>query len=470
MTGSRSLPGLLLLALVACGAPRPAAEVRRPADPPAAVLVRNVSLLDVEGGALLRDRDVLLRDGRIAAIGAAGSVQAPAAAQEISGAGATLVPGLVDMHGHVDGDPAPTWERGIPNVDANLQGYLYSGVTTVFDPADSSDEAYARRARTASGELVGPRIYTAGPLITCTDGHPVSIVKEFAPWWIEWYILPRVGVVIDSAAAGEAVVDEIAARGADAVKIVVDSIPLDAPRMSTELASAVVARARSHGLRTVAHIGTTQDAIDAAEAGVAAWVHTVYKEAVPESDIARLVGYGIPMVATIEVFDRYARSLAPRESSRLEREVAPAALLDAFYPIPDDFELGGFGPWIELLKGRRGVSIENVRRLHRAGMTILAGSDAQSGVFHGPGLHRELQHLVAAGLSPVEAIRAATSDAARFIANGAEPEFGSIAVGKRADLLLVDGDPSADVAALENLREVFVAGVALERTAVAEGS
>jgi len=460
------LLGACLLGVLGCSAERPTADVRRPADPPAAVLVRGVSVLDVESGAVLPGRDVLLRDGRIAGIGVTGSLEAPTGAREISGEGATLLPGLVDMHGHVDGDPAPTWARGFPDVEANLRSYVYSGVTTVFDPHDTTDDAYARRQRIASGELMGPRIYTTGPLITIAEGHPVALVREFAPWFIEWYIAPRVAVAVDSEAAAEAAVDEIAANGADAIKIVIDAIPLDAPLMPPEVATATVRRASSHGLRTVAHIGTTRDAIIAAEAGVAAWVHGVYKEPIPESEITRLVGYGIPMVATVEVFDRYARSLAPRESTRLEREVAPAALLDSFYPVPDDFELGNLAGWIELMQEHRGVGVENTRRLHRAGMQILAGSDAQSGVFPGPGLHRELHHLVAAGLSPIEAIRAATSDPARWLAQGEEPEFGSIAPGKRADLLLVEGDPSRDVGVLERIREVFIAGVPLERTPV----
>lgn len=100
-------------------------------------------------------------------------------------------------------------------------------------------------------------------------------------------------------------------------------------------------------------------------------------------------------------------------------------------------------------------------------MTILAGSDTQSGVFPGHGLHRELHHLGRVGRSPSQAIRAATLDAATFIANGDEPDFGVIEVGKRADVVLVDGDPSTDIGALEKIREVFIDGVALERTPVA---
>jgi len=182
----------------------------------------------------------------------------------------------------------------------------------------------------------------------------------------------------------------------------------------------------------------------------------------------KLAKYGIPMVVTLEVFDRYARALdGPRTSTPLERELAPASLLNSFYPAPDDFDLGPLRSWVELMVEQRNTGATNALRLHRAGVTILAGSDAQSGVFPGAGLHRELAQLVRVHFTPMEAIRAATLDPAIFLANGAEPDFGSIAVGKRADLLLVEGDPSRDIGAIDQIRQVFLAGVPLERVPVA---
>jgi imidazolonepropionase-like amidohydrolase len=470
MTVRHALAAALVL-VAGCSEPRPSVGVRLPANPPAALLVRNVAVLDVAGGALVPAQDVLLAEGRIAVIAATGAVSVPAGTPDIDGSGGALVPGLVDMHGHIDADPAPSWETRLPDHEANLRSYLYSGVTTVFDPGDSTADAFARRDRVASGELLGPRIFTAGPIHTADGGHPIALVRELAPWWIGWYLAPRVAVALRTPADAARAIDEVAARGPDAVKIVIDSIPLEAPRLSREIAAAVVERAASHGLRVVAHIGTTQDAIDAAEAGAAAWVHGVYKEPIPEPEIARMVGYGIPMVATIEVFERYAQvGAGPRVPTRLEREVAPARLLSAFDVVPADFDVGSLASWLELARERKATNRANVGRLHRAGLTILAGSDAQSGVFPGPGLHRELHHLVAAGLSPVDAIRAATLAPARFLAGGQDPEFGAVEIGKRADLLLVEGDPTAGVDALENIREVFVAGVPLERTPVAQAA
>ena len=327
--------------LAACASPAPSPRVARAEPRPAAVWIADVAVLDVATGERTPARDVLVANGRIAAITRSGVATAPAGALVIPGSGATLVPGLVDMHGHVYASSNPVWAGGLPDPEANLRAYLYSGVTTVFDPGDSSRDAFERRERVARGELVGPHIYTAGPIHTAPDGHPIALVREFAPWWIGWYLAPRVAVAVDSPEEANRAIDRLAEHHPDAVKIAIDEIPLGAPRMRPEVARAIAERARSHGLRTVAHIGTTRDAVIAAESGVALWMHGVYKERIPDDQIAVLASYHIPMVATIEVFDSYARLRSgPREATALERETVPAALLDSFYPPPEGFSAG----------------------------------------------------------------------------------------------------------------------------------
>jgi imidazolonepropionase-like amidohydrolase len=434
---------------------------------PSAVWIADVAVLDVVKGELASARDVLVANGRIAAITRAGASAPPAGALVLSGNGATLVPGLVDMHGHVYADTHPVWNIGVPDPEANLRAYLYSGITTIFDPGDYSSDAFERRARVAHGELVGPHVYTVGPIHTAPEGHPASLARAFTPWWISWYLAPRVAVAVDSVEEANEAIDRVAEQHPDAVKIVIDEIPLGVPRMRPEVARAIVDRAHANGLRTVAHIGTTRDAIIAAESGVAMWMHGVYKDRIPDAEIPVLAGYHIPMVATIEVFDNYARMTAgPRESTALERETVPAALLDSFYPPPEGFSAGPLTSWQELNEQAVPFRTENVQRLHAAGVAIFAGSDTQSGVFPGPGLHRELAKLARAGLTPIEVIRAATIGPARFLADRDEPDWGNVAVGQRADLLLVEGDPTRDVAALSAIRAVLLDGVPIARTPV----
>lgn len=461
----------LLLWGVGCGAPQGPELVRWPEVLPSVVVIESVRVLDVVSGERSGPVDVAIEEGRITSIVPA-PVQRPARtgdAARVDGRGATLLPGLIDMHGHVDSRTGPVWDYMAKADPAlNLRAFVYSGVTTVFDPGDSSGrEAFARRARVASREQIGPQILTAGPIVTAPGSHPVAMVELMVPGWIRW-LLPELARTVANDADVERVVDRIASDGADAIKIIVDRIPLTAQRMTPQLATAIVDRAREHGLRTVAHVGTTEDAIDAGRAGVALWVHGVYKERIPDQGIDELVAFGIPMVTTSEVFDAYGRARSgPIEATRLERETVPPEVLASFYPIPEDAIPAPLESWVELMETTPEIRRANVARLHEAGMTILAGSDVQSGVFPGASLHRELVGLVAAGLSPVEAIRAATLEPARFLTESDDPSFGIVAVGKRADLILVEGDPTSDVGALEALRSVILNGVPMERRPIA---
>ncbi len=466
-------PALLaasVLALLACAEPKPHL-VATPASPPPALLVRDVAVLDVESGAVAPGRDVLVRGDRIAAIAASGSLPAPADAAILDGRGATLLPGLVDSHGHVGAGYGPLWRNALPDTAHNLEAYLYCGVTTVLDPADGDDAAFARRDALRRGEIPGPRIYTAGRPLTAPGGHPVALVEALLPWWIRWYIAPRIAYAVADAGEARAAVAELAAKHADFVKVIVDRIPETAPRISSDALRAAVAEASGRRLRSLAHIGTLADARDAARAGVAAWVHGVYAEALDDSGVRELASFGIPMAPTLVVFESYARlEDYARVPTELEREIAPADLLDAFNVAPADTSpYASFRPFLQLLREQRQAGRENVRRLNAAGVAILAGSDTQSGVLPGAGLHRELALLVEAGLTPAEALRAATLTPARFLEQTDDPDVGQLVVGKRADLLLVEGDPTRDIANVSRIRAVILGGRRLERIPLARG-
>lgn len=259
-------------------------------------------------------------------------------------------------------------------------------------------------------------------------------------------------------------ITQIHGYGADFVKVAVDSIPAGTPRISDELLDEVGRAAKSRGIRMIAHVGTTEDALDAGRAGASAWVHGVYRERIPDEKIAELAKLDIPMVPTLVVFRHYAELLKPPYApTALERETVAAETLEALNAPPEGAAPQAFREYFELLAAQQDAAKENVRRLHEAGVTILAGSDTHAAVFPGAALHRELALLVEAGLTPADAIRAATLSPARFLTRKQEPEFGRIAIGTRADLLLVEGDPTADIANVSRIRAVIRDGRHLER-------
>ena len=462
MRAWRSLVVAAVVAAALAGCGRPAPDlVRRAEEQWPGILINDTTILDVETGRLVPHRNVLVAGDRIKAIE---STPIPASgAIVVDGRDATLLPGLIDMHGHSGGVSSPPWLGEFPDPELNLRAFLYCGVTTILDPGDLDNDAFKRRERLRRGELLGPHVYAAGPLVTARGGHPVPILQDLLPWWIRWYLIPHYVRQVDTPDDARRAAIEIAELGADVMKVVVDRIPAEAPRLKNDVLAAAVEAARSRKLRAVAHIGTTQDAIDAARAGVAMWMHGVYKERIPDDAIATLAGFHIPMVATIGVFESHALlEQGPRLPTALERETVAAKTLASFDHIPEGYDTK-LRPSIESLRPLRSVWRDNVRRLRAAGVTILAGSDVWTGVFPGASLHRELGYLTEAGLTPAQAIRAATLDAARFLADGREPDFGIVAAGKRADLLLVEGDPTQDLAALSHIKMLLQDGVLIDR-------
>jgi imidazolonepropionase-like amidohydrolase len=454
---------IVVAAIGGCGRSAPPL-VDRPSGASVPIIIRNADLFDGVAARRTPRRDLLIENGRIVRIAPPGTLARAAGMRTIDGTGQTVLPGLIDMHGHVGNDSAPPWLGGWPDPDRNLQSYLYCGVTTVLDPADLSSQAFTRRDDVARGKLLGPHIYAAGPMFTTPGGHPVVAIRALVPWWLRWYVLPRMAREVATPDQARNAVDALAASRPDVIKVAIDAVPGEGPIMPAEVLRAIVDEARARGIRTVAHVGTVADALEAADGGVAAWMHGVYKERIPDELIPRFVAARIPYVATTTVFDSYADLYeGRREATPLEHETVPASILDAFSARPKDATPPGWESFFTQLVATRDARRDNVRRVHTAGVTVLAGSDAQTGVFPGPGLHRELAALVQAGLTPAQALRAATGDAARFLASDGDPEFGVIAVGKIADLVIVEGDPTADIGAMSRITAVLLGGVPLER-------
>jgi imidazolonepropionase-like amidohydrolase len=449
--------------LVAWWVTRRAPLVTRPDPVPASVLIRNVTVIDVVAGKASAGMDVVIEGATIARVVPHSTSET--AALVIDGTGMTVIPGLIDVHCHLLGPASPPWRLALPDVDENLERHLYAGVTRVFDPAAETPDIFEVRREVNEEGRLGPVIHAAGPMFTATGGHPVPLIKQFAPWFLAGSMIDAMARQVDTEAQAVAALDALRPSSPDFIKIAMDRIPPDAPRLDNAVAAALIRAAKEHGLRTVAHIGTTQDALDAAKAGGAAWVHGVYRERIPDEAIAELAAFKIPMAPTLVVFESYGvlgRGEFP--ATDLEREMVPREVLDSRVHAPDDWTWGDSMEALLVVMGeQRQNALDNVRRLAAAGVVIMAGSDAQGGIIHGASLHHELALLAKAGLSPLEALRAATLHNARFLANTQDPPFGIVAAGKRADLVLLRKNPLEDIAAISTIEQVIAGGVPLTR-------
>ena len=455
----------LIFALPLAGCGRHDFVTRVPDARPSEV-IRNVRVFDAPHAVLLDGlRDVVVRDGRIVSIAAPGVAAAGLA--EVDGHGGTLLPGLIDVHTHTGGSAGPPWVTELPAQEENLGAFLYAGVTTVLDAGALTPAIFELRDRVRNGKVLSPHLYAAGPMFTAPNGHPVGLMRANLPFWVRWYVLPRIAREVETPAAARQAVADLLADHPDVIKIAADDLVPGEPRISTDVIAAIVARAHEGHVRVVAHIGQSRDVIDTVGAGVDALMHDVYTADITDEAVAKIAAAHVPVVATIGIWDAVERlGTVPAEAhSPITREIAKPAALTALAAFPNDQERERLTAMSKSIRDGHAARRTNVAKLRAAGVTILAGSDAvNAGQFPGAGLHDELAKLVEAGMTPGEALRAATYDNARFLA-GAQAEFGSVAPGWRADLVLVDGDPTADIASTQRMTHVWLDGVELVRHA-----
>src|SRR5262249_36161585 len=148
---------------------------------------------------------------------------AAAGLPEIDGGGETLLPGLVDVHTHTGSTAAPPWSIGVlPDVGANLGAYLYAGVTTVLDLGNLTPAVFGEGAAVARGEQLGPRVLAAGRVFTAPGGHPAEVLRQWLPWYLRWYVVPRATREVATPEAGKAAVAALLPSKPDILKLAVD--------------------------------------------------------------------------------------------------------------------------------------------------------------------------------------------------------------------------------------------------------
>ena len=418
--GVRCLGTLGVLGLVlACRSQGAAAEGGN------SFVVRGARVFD--GDQVVSRASVLVVDGRIAAMGT--EVAAPPGVEEIDGAGRTLLPGLIDAHAHTRGSA--------------LREQLVFGVTTVLDMSTNVEWAAAMRQEQSAGlGLDRADLRSAGTLVTVRGGHGA-----------EYESIPT----LSAAAEAPAFVDARVAEGSDYIKVVYDdnlTFGRQIPTLDKPTLAAVVAAAHARGKLAVVHIGSVAGAYDALEAGADGLVHLSPDRSVDRAFVALAKRRGAFIVPTLSLNESLC-GVASGESLLTDKHMAPFL---------SDFSVGNLARHFKLNLSRPldfGAVLASVATLHEAGVPILAGTDAPNpGTAHGASIHRELELLVRAGLTPIEALRAATAVPAQAFAMG---DRGRIAVGRRADLVLVDGDPTANIHATRNIVRIWKLGRPVDR-------
>jgi imidazolonepropionase-like amidohydrolase len=386
----------------------------------AATTVVNAKVFD---GTKSRDwTSVRFADGLITECSAASAAQD--GDDVIDAGGGTVLPGLIDAHVHL--------------VPGALAQSLTFGVTTVLDMFSKPD-VVARAKEQASSHSDVADVRSSGVGATAPGGHPSAMYAPFP--------------TLTAADQAEQFVAERITAGSDYLKII--SGPASRwPSLNFETIKALVTAAHARGLVVVAHVSSVAGLKEVVSAGVDVVAHVPVDAELDNALIGRIAEAGIvvgPTLATIENTLGEPGGAAVLGDPRLADALGTWARRLA--SSASGLHTGRMPPYSR--------AEDNVQRLADAGVTLLAGTDAPNpGTVFGASLHRELELLVRCGISPAQALAAATSEPARVFGLA---DRGRVAVGQRADLVLVSGDPLTDITATRAIERIWRAGTACDR-------
>lgn len=429
------------LALTLCAA---ATLASRPGPPqsPALVAFTNVTVVPMDRERVLADQTVVVRGDLIAEVGPAGRVRVPNGATRVDGRGKFLMPGVAEMHAHIPGGRAP------PDfVERVLFLYLANGVTTIRGMLGAPAHLELR-ARAASGEIWSPTIYTSGPSFN--------------------------GTSVTSPDAARRMVEEQRAAGYDFLKIhpgvsraAFDTLAATAQRLGIGFSGHVpvevgLVRALEAHYASIDHLdGFLEYMAGAGPAEPSGWFGLSLIDRVDESRIAQAVrrtrDAGVWVVPTDAVMESFVRDEDSEISAGgLGMQYMPAQTVRQWVQQKRTFDAQSTAT-AEQRRRFFAVRRRLLRELHAAGVGIVLGSDAPQ-VMNVPGfsIHRELRSYVEAGLTPFQALETGTRNVSRFF--GVPEEYGTVAVGRRADLVLLDANPLEDIGNFSRQAGVMVRG------------
>jgi imidazolonepropionase-like amidohydrolase len=419
-----------------------------------AVVLRNVTVVDVRAGALRPEQTVVIKEGKIAWIGPDREAKIAGNTRSIDCSGLFVIPGLWDMHVHlVFGDWFPKGR------EISLPLFVANGVTGVRDMGSDLETVQGWRAEIAAGKLIGPRIYTSGPML---DGPQPRFPSSLA---------------IATPEDGQRAVDDLKRRGADFIKLQ-SLIPRDA-------VFAIADEAKKQGIAFEGHVPDSVRASEMSERGMKSFEHLIgiFEGSSPEESeflkankterkflatydgaraakLAELLAKNKTWQCPTLVWERGGNLVDVTDYAADGRvKYVPAAWKHVTWKRFTDEIIAGYGE-DDLAVRKKFVDkeLEVVHLMSQKGVRFLAGTDTPAGVhiFPGSSLHEELQRFVAAGFSPLEALQTATVNAAEFFA--AEDRFGAVENGKFADLVLLRANPLEDIRHTQEIVAVVVNG------------
>jgi imidazolonepropionase-like amidohydrolase len=391
-------------------------------------VLTHATVIDGAGAAPQKDVTIVMENGRIRDMGPSSKVPVPAGAAVVDLTGKFVVPGIINAHGHVGAKTEP-----------QLRQYALYGVTTVNSMQTDPDEVVQVREAQKRGELRGARVFT-----------------------VKYRFGPDVRVVTPEQARAK--VDETVAEGADYIKLWVDGQFGKQTKLTPEFCTAVLEQARKHSKLTFAHVYDLSDAKMLVDQGLNVLAHNVRDREVDSEFIATLKRRDVTLTPTLvrdEGLFLYGDAPAWIDDPFFQKFVPPERLAVLKTKIRDE---QAKHPQRDLFKAGFEMNKINLKKLSDGGVRIALGTDSGGAAdrffIQGHFEHREMELMVQSGLTPMQVIQSFSKGASEAL--GIQKEFGTLAKGKTADLLVLEKNPLENITNMRSIQAIYLGGKKFE--------
>ena len=436
-------------------------------------IISNVIVIDGLGNEPVAAQDIAIFNGKIEAIGATGTVETPEGALTIDGTGLTAMPGLMDLHIHLQGGwangliPGERYEvrREDASVQQRLSGYVYAGVTTVLDMGNDHDWILEKRAKINDGELFGPRLFAVGGAWSQSPSGWDAGGTDAGEF--------NVSTKIDDLSK---IPEQVARYKTDGIEI----IKLYAG-ISTVAMQALIEEAKKQGMLTVADLWMLNLNRQVMQTtGLDGWAHSGGFTVTPAKDHDWMAENNRFVIGTANVGEKLGGMRVKDENGARLMLKEPLIVdiwgedeVTEFYDVYADIRENYYeGKWSfyqsnnfgDLSEFRQNF-LDNLKNSYDAGVLVACGTDdVYASMWPGESTHREMELLVMAGIPNLDVIKACTHDSARVLRR--ETEFGALQPGLSADIVLVSGNPAHNISDSRNVEQVFLRGNQVDREAL----
>jgi imidazolonepropionase-like amidohydrolase len=412
-------------------------------------VLQHVTLIDGTGRDPAPDAAIVITDGRISYAGPAAGVKAPKDAQTVDLSGKYVMPGIINLHGHlgnvVDLKQDPSFFTR-ENVEKNLKLYASYGVTSMVSMGSDKELIFGMRKEQRAGRPKMTRIFTAGRGFTGYGGYPTTVPGNKG---IPFEVANEVEIEKD--------IDWLAGKKADLVKIWVDDHLGREKKISLDLCKSIIEDARKRHMKVAAHVFYLADAKALVDYGLAELAHSVRDQPVDAALIDSMKKHGAIQTATLAreaALFAFAKPSPMLQDEFFTRGLSPAVLETLRSPEYQAKQRADHD--FDKYPGFFAMAQKNLKKLSDAGVKIGFGTDTgPPGRFPGYGEHWEMELMVQAGLTPQQVIMAASKTSAEFL--GAR-DLGTIERGHWADLLVLGANPLDDIRNTRKIAAVYIAG------------